>query len=59
MKRTAFLLASVLSLFGASPALAHASQDAATDRRVAVLIERMLKADTEQTARRRSCIGLL
>ena len=50
MKRTAFLLICVISIWAAYPPWCDASQDSATDKRVAVLIERMLKANTEQKA---------
>ena len=50
MKRPAFLLICVISICAAYPARCDASQDAATDQRVAVLIVRMLKANTEQKA---------
>jgi len=47
MNRSVPLLVSVISLFTVFPARCGA---AVTDKRVAVLIERMLKADTEQKA---------
>jgi len=50
MDRSVRLLVSVILLFTAFPASCGASQDDATDGRVAVLIDRMLKADTEQKA---------
>lgn len=50
MNRSVLLLVSVISLFTAFSARYGASQDAASDKRVAVLIEQMLKANTEQKA---------
>lgn len=50
MNRSVHFLVPVILLFTAFPASCGASQGDATDERVAVLIERMLKADTEQKA---------
>src|SRR4051812_8146272 len=50
MNRSVLLLVSVISLFTVFPARYGAAQDSASDKRVAVLIEQMLKADTEQKA---------
>jgi hypothetical protein len=50
MNRSVLLMVSVVSLFSVFPARCGAYQDAITDKRVAVLIEMMLKADTEQKA---------
>lgn len=50
MNRSVLYLLSVISLCTVFPARCGASQDAATDKRVGVLIERMLKANTEQKA---------
>jgi hypothetical protein len=50
MNRSVLLMVSVVSLFSVFPARCGAYQDALTDKRVAVLIEMMLKADTEQKA---------
>lgn len=50
MKPSALLLLCVISICGAYPVRCDASQDTANDKRVTVLIERMLKANTEQKA---------
>ena len=50
MKRSAFVLVFVFLLCAAYPLCCRASQDATIDKRVATLIEKMLKADTEQKA---------
>ncbi len=50
MNHSVLLLVSVISLVTVFPASHGASQDAASDKRVAVLIEQMLRADTEQKA---------
>jgi hypothetical protein len=51
MKRSTFLLiVSVISVCAGFPIRCGASQDAATDKRVAVLIEKITKSDTEQKA---------
>jgi hypothetical protein len=50
MKCPAFFLVFVISACTVYPADCGASQDTAIDKRVAVLIERMLNADTEQKA---------
>lgn len=50
MNRSVLLLVSVISLLTIFQASYGASQDSASDKRVAVLIEQMLKAATEQKA---------
>ncbi len=50
MNRSVLLQFSVISLCTVLPACYGAAQDETTDGRVAVLIARMLKADTEQKA---------
>lgn len=48
MNRSVLLLVSVISLFTVFPARCGDYQDGEADKRVAVLIEKMLKAETEQ-----------
>ena len=50
MRHSAWLLVSVFLFCGWCPTHCDASQDATTDKRVAVLIDRMIKADTEEKA---------
>ncbi|HTX75775.1 MAG TPA: hypothetical protein VMD29_06180, partial [Terracidiphilus sp.] len=50
LKRSMLLLISVISVCAAYPARYSASQDAATDKRVSVLIEKMLNEKTEHKA---------
>lgn len=50
MKRSMLLLISVISICAVYPSRCDASQGAATDKRVSVLIERMLSAKTEHKA---------
>jgi hypothetical protein len=50
MKHSLFALMFASLLVGACATKCNAVQDKATDKRVAILIERMVKADTEQKA---------
>ena len=50
MKRSAFVPMFVFLLYAAYPVCCRASQDTTVDKRVATLIEKMLKSDTEQKA---------
>jgi hypothetical protein len=50
MKRSMLLLIVVVPMLTGLPVRGHSAQDAVTDKHVAVLIERMLNADTEQKA---------